>query len=360
MANSPMTADDLITLENKADGEQPFELIELQRSNSLYLSTLKKQAEPKLELTKIAERNLWQLMLGEDVVMGEFGETEDLINRDEGIEFDQKIFEAKLPDWSGITYHPKIAGLPTAKSFRRNKGKKVTPHYVFGADDRQIYYPNSYPWRCVGKVLVWNNPMSIFPTSVGTGALVGRNVVLTASHIVPWGTQWRMQFIPAYYDGASLLGSNVSSFVISARGYKDHGQGDDMAVLRLSVPLGDSLGFFGCQLYRDAWEDGNYWTKCGYPSAVASGSRPSRVTWFPIIDDDNDGNGVELEYRADATPGDSGGPVFGWWNDGFPYVIGTHSGSEEEYEFPFSIIKNNVAAGGLALSNLIGWARANW
>jgi hypothetical protein len=195
MSKTPITADDLTILDNKSDGEQPFDLVDLKRRNSLFLSNIERDSEPKLELIKIAERNLWQ---------------------------------------------------------------------------------------------------------------------------------------------------------------------DDMAVLKLSIPLGDSLGFFGCQLYRDAWEGGNYWTKCGYPGAVASGLRPSRVTWFPIIDDDNDGQGVELEYRADGSPGDSGGPVFGWWDDGYPYVIGTHSGGEEEYEFPFSIIKNNVAAGGAVLSNLIGWARSNW
>ena len=39
---------------------------------------------------------------------------------------------------------------------------------------------------------------------------------------------------------------------------------------------------------------------------------------------------------------------------------GTHSGGEEEYQFPWYIIRNNLAAGGSALSSLIGWARANW
>jgi hypothetical protein len=168
-----------------------------------------------------------------------------------------------------------------------------------------------------------------------------------------------IKFVPAYYDGSSLLGSGIYSYVQSYRGYRDHGQGDDMAVLKLYTPLGDSLGWFGSKTYDDDWEDGNYWTKCGYPGAIASAQRPSRITWFPIIDDDNDGAGVELEYHADSSNGDSGGPVFGWWNSS-PYVIGTHSGGEEEYHFPFSIVKNNVAAGGSALPNLIIWAQNNW
>ena len=192
------------------------------------------------------------------------------------------------------------------------------------------------------------------PISYGTGALVGTNVVLTASHVCPWGTSpWMMQFIPAYYDGSSLLGSGVSSYVQAYRGYETDDQGNDMAVLKLYVPLGESLGCFGFRTYDDDWEDGDYWTKCGYASSITS-ERPNRVTWFPIIDDDEYtfGTGTELEYYADASGGDSGGPIFGWWS-GEPYVIGTHSGWEEEYHFPFSIVDHNLAAGGSALSNLI-------
>ena len=61
-----------------------------------------------------------------------------------------------------------------------------------------------------------------------------------------------------------------------------------MATLKLYTPLGETLGYFGYKTYHDSWEDGHYWTKCGYPGAVASGQRPSRITWFPIVDDDND------------------------------------------------------------------------
>lgn len=46
--------------------------------------------------------------------------------------------------------------------------------------------------------------------------------------------------------------------------------------------------------------------------------------------------------------------------DNQPERIGAHSGGEEEYHFPWYIVKNDVAAGGGALSSLIGWARTNW
>lgn len=361
ISSLPLTVDEFIHLENKPDGDEPAELLDLRRRAPQYISALQPGVRLSTDLLKTSgEQNTWKLELGREFVLGQIGTKIEEHPRSELTVLKEEVISPEIPKWSGITYQPKISGSPTVRSLRRVKGKRVRPDYIFGADDRQVYYPTGYPWRCIGKVLVWNDASSLYPDSSGTGALVGTNVVLTASHMIPWGSQsWKMQFIPAYYDGKSLLGSGVHSYVQIARGYNPHSQGDDMAVLKLYTPLGDTLGWFGSKTYSDSWEDGDYWTKCGYPGAVASASRPSRITWFPVIDDDSDGAGVELEYHADSSGGDSGGPVFGWW-DGLPYVIGTHSGGEEEYEFPFSIVKNNVAAGGSSLVSLIKWAHDNW
>ena len=353
---APMNVDDFVVLDNTPDRKEPDKLIALRESVPFYISSIKRGAKPDLQMKKVTKRNIWEFRIGKDLVLGQIGDDVDSLPRLMTVP-EVKTFEPNIPKWSGVTYHPKLSAPRYRRLFRRVKGQKVKPHYIFGPDDRQVYYPSGYPWRCIGLVRAWTNPSS-GPSWTGAGALVGRNVVLTASHVCPWGSSpWMMQFIPAFYNGSSLYG--VSSYVQSIRGYRYHSQGDDMATLKLYTPLGDSLGYFGYKTYHDSWEDGNYWTKCGYPGAVASGQRPSRITWFPIIDDDNDGAGVELEYKADASDGDSGGPVFGWWSGG-PYVIGTHSGGEEEYHFPFSIVKNNLAAGGGALSSLIGWARNNW
>jgi len=132
-----------------------------------------------------------------------------------------------------------------------------------------------------------------------------------------------------------------------------------MVVLRLYTPLGNTYGYFGAKTYDSDWEDGNYWTLAGYPSAVAGANRPSRQMWFPVVDDDSDGDADELEYYADATAGDSGGPVFGFWS-GIPYAIGTHSGGEKTTFLWWTIEDDNAAAGGSAVVNLILWARSNW
>jgi hypothetical protein len=70
---------------------------------------------------------------------------------------------------------------------------------------------------------------------------------------------------------------------------------------------------------------------------------------------------MELETNnGDASPGDSGGPFFAFWDDGFPYIVGVVSGQEQEYQFPFSEEYNNVAAAGAAMVAFVAWARANW
>jgi V8-like Glu-specific endopeptidase len=264
--------------------------------------------------------------------------------------------EPFIPRWSGIEYAPRISSSRRVRKLRRRSGALVTPEYVFAPDERQVYYPSGYPWRCIGRIFVWNNASAVNWAWSGSAALVSKNSILTCSHVVPWGaTSWKALFVPGYYDGASVYGANAASWVQTARGYQDHDQGDDMATMRLYQPLGDWLGYFGYKTYNDDWEDGPYWTLAGYPGMVASGQRPSIQYGFPITDDDNDGAGVELEYKADSSAGNSGGPVFGWWSNA-PYVIGTHSGGEDNFGEP----KQNVAAGGSALSSLIKWARDNW
>ncbi len=269
----------------------------------------------------------------------------------------QKDTEPHMPKWSGIAYAPRAAHALKRVSLRRRSGARVHPEAVFPPDERQIYYPSAYPWRIIGRIFVWTNASAPNWAWSGSASLVGRSTILTASHVVPWdsGGNWKALFVPAYYDGASLYGANAASWILSAQGYRNHDQGDDMAVMRLAQPLGEWLGYFGYKTYNDDWEDGNYWTVAGYPGDLSGGARPSAHYWFPITDDDNDGAGVELEYRADTNSGNSGGPVFGWWS-GKPYVVGTHSGWEDNFGEP----KQNVAAGGSALSSLIGWARANW
>lgn len=278
------------------------------------------------------------------------------------------------PEWSDLIYHPKFLPRELRSTSRRRSGKILYPHgYIWGTDVRQPFFPSGYPWHCIGRLDVWNNPFSFVPSSSGTGALIGPNIVLTASHMVPWAANPAMiQFTPAYFNGVSTVGANVTSFVSDASAYdldSPPAPAFDFAVLRLEDRLGDSLGFFGVKSYSDSWNDHNYWTLVGYPGLVMGGQQPSLQRGISFHDDDEDSNdfgeAMELETQnGESTGGDSGGPYFAFWDNG-PYIVGVDVGGEAEFIFnPFTPWPfeddNNVASAGPALVQLARWARDTW
>ena len=361
----PSTPDEFLTLENtRAEKSIPAELAAAAASQRVSIHVPKTQFEPR-GLTESREApNTWELDLppGAGLVMpGQRAGRMSVQEVARGIKGSSDS-EAFQPQWVDYTPHPKVVAR-SQPLLRRVDGRLIEPHYgVFGTDDRQVFYPSGYPWTCIGRIFVWNDFSKPDPAWSGSGVLIGGRVVLTAGHMAPWGSNnWAMKFVPAYYDGGSTLGAGVSSFVSDYWGYNTNQTVSawDMIVLRLYTPLGNSYGYFGAKTYSSSWEGGNYWTLAGYPGAVAGANRPSRQMWFPVVDDDSDGSADELEFYADSTPGDSGGPVFGFWS-GLPYAVGTVSGGEKTTFLWWTIEDDNAAAGGNAMVDLIRWARTNW
>jgi hypothetical protein len=171
-----------------------------------------------------------------------------------------------------------------------------------------------------------------------------------------------MLFVPGYWDGNSALGAGAHSWTEFYQGW-DTGEGlaHDVAVLKLYDPIGSRLGWMGTKVYDDDWEGGNYWTLAGYPGAIAGGERPSRQSGIAVLDDDGDSTGTELEHHGDASEGDSGGPFFGFWDDG-PYAVGAVSAGETKSGGFLGIgdEDNNICAGGQAMVDLVNWARHSW
>jgi V8-like Glu-specific endopeptidase len=277
----------------------------------------------------------------------------------------------KVPEWADIIYHPKMSVRLARPTMRRSNGKRVRPLYIFGNDVRQPFCPTGYPWQCIGRIFAYNDPYSFTPSWMGTGVLVSHDIVLTASHVVPWGANPGMiQFVPAYFNGFSTLGPNVYSYVDEAAAYYQEPDPNvdkpawDFAVLHLIDALGDSLGWFGGRTYDDSWNDGNYWNLVGYAGDIDGGEQPSWQGGISFHDDDEDGDAMELETdNGDATPGDSGGPFFAWWEgENYPSVVGVVSAQEREWDFPWwnGPEDNNVAAAGSPMIDLVLWARSNW
>lgn len=257
--------------------------------------------------------------------------------------------EALHPRWLDKTYLPQVISTVTRRSAIRS-GRQLIP-LSFRMEWPEIAV-NAYPWCTVGRV-DFSNGRS------GSGVLVGRSIVLTCSHGVPWDQRpWWIKFTPAMFDDHEKFGNSYVSEYWGYRTDPSETSAWDYVVCRLYTSLGDRCGYMG---YHGSTDDGFYlnndtWITVGYPGTM----RPQTEFLIDIDDVDDDGDASELETPWDSMPGWSGGPLFGWIN-GDPKVIGVVSGNEiDSLGGWISDSDHGVFAGGLAMARLISWARANW
>jgi V8-like Glu-specific endopeptidase len=266
---------------------------------------------------------------------------------------DSVSFTSHRPEWIDALPMPRLVVEKAAQMLRRFNGTRTEPLWVYD-NARHAFRDSSWPWGLVGRI--FNNQ-----GFNGSGALIGDRLVITAGHMVPWSSQsWWMRFVPAYFNGSSLFGAGVESYVSDARGYNTGGTGYDWAILRLYEPLGSSLGYFGYNSYSTDWNNLPVWSNIGYPGDIDNAEEPAFQKGFTINDTDGDSNGgEELETEnCDLNHGNSGGPMFAWWNNGTdPRIVGVVSSQEID---PGSSIHDNVFAGGDGFVNLCAWGRSNW
>ena len=365
----PLLLDELAKLPDvPATSEAPEEIAMRLAERRLYVAGL--PGEPNAAgLLRSADdgSSSLELVLPGGAFLGRPGRTGERLERGRHELPRQSHTAPHRPPWVTQSYQARRAGEMTARPpMRRIQGREIEPYYgVYPPDLRQVFYPGQYPWRCVGRIFTWTNWAGGGSWDWwGSGVLVGPRHVVTAGHVCPWGSgSWAMHFVPGYWDGSPAYGAGAQSWVSDYRGWNsnDTVAAHDIAVLRLYDPIGSWLGWMGTKVYDSSWQGGQYWTLAGYPAAIAGGERPSYQSSIPVLDDDNDGDAKEIEHHGSATGGDSGGPFFGFWNDG-PYSIGTTSGGESITGTPFGWWNedNNIEAGGQAMVDLALWAQANW
>ena len=241
------------------------------------------------------------------------------------------------PEWIDLSYQPQTAPRVSKALMPRIGGGTSLP---LGFENRHLLHDTSYPWGCIGRVSTHDGE--------GSGVLVGRNIVVTAAHVVPWNDDR-----PISFNTGHVSEPGVSANVVEARGYETVLTGYDWAILKLDKPLGDMVGFMGFNHYASDWEGEPYWTIVGYPEGIG----PFWQQGVSVDDDDEDDNGgQEFESKdADTMDGDSGAPMFAWWNHD-PRIIGVVSGVSSETIGG----TNHIIAGGPGLSELIAWGRSNW
>lgn len=344
------------------DQNRPAELENLASRQSMYLLS-SSDDEPDVDVNRVesdGEGNLWRVDVRVEYtgtapgVRGRTGlrrEPDEYLNETQ-MDVD---FRGYRPEWVDALPMPRVLPETIPPLMERIDGRRLVRPFQttrFPPEERQVYRDASWPWGLVCKIFTNTGAR-------GSAALVGPRLAVTAGHMIPPAGAWWIRVVPGYFDGTSLHGAGVQSFVSDWRGYSQGSVvGYDWAILRLYEPLGSWLGYFGHNSYDDDWEDRPYWTHLGYPGAI-NPERPSRQFSVSVFDDDSDSNGgQELETRADMGPGNSGGPMFGWWG-GDPRLLGVVSGEEYDSAFP-SGEWGNVVAGGSGFHNLINWGRTNW
>lgn len=372
----PITAEALLALDNvPARRQAPPHALEQLNTHRLYLSSRERAEGVKgvERAVEDADRHAGSLTLSlpASAILGLPGRTVEVFSREELQAKGGEVGASAgfMPEWADLVYHPKVAARPAPRRMRRFDGRIVTPlgqTFVYGPDDRHVYYPSGYPWQCIGKVEIYPNGSAANPNKSGSGVLIGDRIVLTAGHVaagVDDPHDWKMRFTAGMYNGSSIIGPGAVSYVSDTKWYGDGVSGHDIGLLRLYEPLGTSLGYFGAKTYDSSWNNGNYWILCGYPFDVASAISPSRQFGIAVLDEDSDILlGAELEHHGDTASGDSGGPFFGFWaHDPIPYAVGTTSGHETIGGPSWTGGEdNNIEAGGALMVLAILAARNAW
>lgn len=230
------------------------------------------------------------------------------------------------------------------------------PTTIFAPDERRVFQDTSYPWGTVGLVET--------PHGTGSGVMIGPRHLLTVSHVIDWNVpppfaaNW-VKFTPSSFDANEPFGHAFSTNIYWFN--KDDGNNSinqteeqfDYVVVVLDSRIGELTGWMGARGYSDAWDGLNVWSHMGYPGDLNSGSRPSWQSPFAVDGSDGESDSHEaIMHKADVFPGQSGGPLFAWWDgDVGPRAVATQSWQNSS---------TNGASGGGDLDELVVRARSDF
>jgi V8-like Glu-specific endopeptidase len=257
-----------------------------------------------------------------------------------------------VPDHLGFNATPREL-LKSVKRIRAVMSEPRIATTVFGTDNRRAFQDTTYPWSTIG--LVQTNRGS------GSGVMIGPRHMLTVSHVIDWtappgfAADW-VRFTPSYFDGNAPFGEAYGEHIYwylqeDGDGFISGNEGDyDYVVVVLDRRLGETTGWMGARGYDDDWDTLDVWSHMGYPADLNSGQRPTWQGGFPV--DGTDAGAQSILHQADVFPGQSGGPVFGFWQGEVgPRAIAVQS---------WQTSSNNGASGSMDMRDLVALARTEF
>jgi V8-like Glu-specific endopeptidase len=268
----------------------------------------------------------------------------------------EKLLSAYIPDHLAVSPFPTRFQTARQVVFPKDDPKIKRPTTVFAPDNRRIFQDTSYPWGTVGLVQT--------PHGTGSGVMIGPRHLLTVSHVIDWNVAPRfaanwVKFTPSYFDGNEPFGHAFSTNIYWFN--KDDGDNTisateeqfDYVVVVLDSRIGELTGWMGARGYTDTWDGLNVWSHMGYPGDLNNGQRPSWQSPFTVDGSDSEDDAHEaIMHQADVFPGQSGGPVFAWWdNEAGPRAVATQS---------WQNASTNGASGGADLDELVIRARTDF
>lgn len=207
----------------------------------------------------------------------------------------------------------------------------TTEEKVIKRDDRtRILDTLDMPYRWLGTV-DFSTPQGENGTC--TGALVSRDIVLTAGHCVAHKNE--ITFTPGKNRDKEPFGTvDVAQVWYDVNLGND---GHDWAVIRLSSPIGDKIGWFGMKIPDSAALHGGSATIVGYPSDKLESTLWGNKDVITHV------NEKQVFYVTDTFRGQSGAPVL----DDDAMIFAIHTSGDDHHNWGtlltsalFSVIVN--------------------
>src|SRR5713101_5743942 len=136
-------------------GQRPKEIIELAARRTLFLEAAEKPSVRVEQVTK-GEGRIWRIDVPVDERLQ--GARPGLTLRREKPEAVLKKVDERLPvsgfrpDWTDALFVPRRTAPEGRQTLKRFNGRRVTPLWVFGQDDRWEFRDPSWPWGLVGRI----------------------------------------------------------------------------------------------------------------------------------------------------------------------------------------------------------------